>query len=198
MLLHPTNCLFTTNHIRRYIVCNSYTIIISRVYWICTMRAVLCSPQESTYTADRYPHTGSLYYEHIIIAIRSCYPTHLQLSIVVNTLWSLLCMHCAHFVWCACTWQTTFTTSNNPVPMWSGSFDLHNVAKCVTVVFYKREAPLDGGWALGWPQPTYPRVCGICTLEYPESFNGYSLVSEHIMVQVHLHVDTNTVLSFWC
>ncbi len=24
---------------------------------------------------------------------------------------------------------------------------------------------------------------GICTLEYPESFNGYSLVSESIMVQ---------------
>ena len=28
------------------------------------------------------------------------------------------------------------------------------------------------------------RVHGICTLEYPESFNGYSLVSEHIMVQI--------------
>ncbi len=30
----------------------------------------------------------------------------------------------------------------------------------------------------------YRRVHGICTLEYPESFNGYSLVSEHIMVQI--------------
>ena len=28
------------------------------------------------------------------------------------------------------------------------------------------------------------RVHGICTLEYLESFNGYSLVSEHIMVQI--------------
>ena len=30
------------------------------------------------------------------------------------------------------------------------------------------------------------RVHGICTLEYPQSFNGYSLVSEHIMVQVNV------------
>ncbi len=32
------------------------------------------------------------------------------------------------------------------------------------------------------------RVHGICTLEYPESYNGYSLVSEHIMVQVQVQV----------
>ncbi len=36
---------------------------------------------------------------------------------------------------------------------------------------------------LGYMNVHPSRVHGICTLEYPESFNGYSLVSKHITVQ---------------
>ncbi len=67
---------------------------------------------------------------------------------------------------------------------------------------YKREAPLS---VEADHKPMYPRVHE-CTpyiagymgfvpcMEYPESFNGYSLVSEHIMAQVKDSLITKTIV----
>ena len=98
-------------------------------------------------------------------------------------------MHCAHFV-CVCLHLTNHIYNFRHPHIFVLSTDF------VSVVF--KRVLKGGGWASGWPQPMYctlgymnvhpSRVHGICTLEYPESFNGYSLVSEHIMGQVYIYI----------
>ena len=61
---------------------------------------------------------------------------------------------------------------------------------CHSSVLQKRGLFKGGGWALArvheWLYILAARVHGICILEYSESFNGYSLVSENIMVQEYM------------
>ncbi len=52
------------------------------------------------------------------------------------------------------------------------------------LIFQRKPLCQKSGYAPALNQVECTRVHSICTLEYPESFNGYSLVSEYITVQI--------------
>ena len=69
-----------------------------------------------------------------------------------------------------------------------GKYTFHHAA-CIIFILAVPWISCQGciGFVLPRAVLCIPRGHRICTLEYPERFNGYSLVSEHIMVQ-SMHV----------